>query len=272
MAPAIHTTSRTRPVLVFISSPGDVAAERTAALQVVAELNEFCLETTGRVLEPIAWEERARPAVGVDPQDVINRELGPVIGKADIFVCILWSRLGTPTERAASGTAEEFEQAYARAAANDFVSPTIMVYEKTTAFSPKTADESDQRAAVFRFLEAIKDKTLSWRFDDADEFRKLFARHLRAEIATIDQAVADEQEIALPLLEQWASGGRDVVVTVQGNGAESTATRRWLAVHCRDDRYSNNSWRFTADAYGRVKRELKRLPELQGRRVGPKGD
>ena len=43
--------------------------------------------------------------MGSDPQQIINSQ---VSDEYDIFIGILWTRFGTPTERAGSGTEEEF--------------------------------------------------------------------------------------------------------------------------------------------------------------------
>ncbi|SDF06321.1 tetratricopeptide repeat protein [Rhodospira trueperi] len=77
------------PVTVFISSPGDVAAERRRCVLVINRLNqEF-----GRFLEvrPYLWETEPMLAGG-HFQDIIE----PLPGDSDIVVVILWSRLGSP--------------------------------------------------------------------------------------------------------------------------------------------------------------------------------
>lgn len=71
--------------------------------RVVAELNRGIADERGLVVELIRWETHVRPVIGTDAQDVINRQ----IGVPDVFIGIFWKRLGTPTPRAPSGTAEE---------------------------------------------------------------------------------------------------------------------------------------------------------------------
>src|SRR4051794_22722397 len=90
---------------IFVASPGDVEAERQRLVQVVADLNRS-KRRHGIVLELRRWEDML-PGPGEDAQAVINRQ----IGEYDIFVLILWSRLGTETERAPSGTVEEYRMA-----------------------------------------------------------------------------------------------------------------------------------------------------------------
>jgi hypothetical protein len=92
---------------VFVASPGDVAPERQVIGDVAAELNRGIAADRGIVLEVVKWETHAWPGFGQGPQDVINQQ----IGVYDIFIGIMWNRLGTPTLESASGTVEEFERA-----------------------------------------------------------------------------------------------------------------------------------------------------------------
>jgi len=95
-------------ITVFIGSPGDVGPERLVVQQVVQDLNDAFAGFGNFAIESRTWERHAWPGFGTDAQDVINRE----VGEYDIFVGLFWNRLGTPTARAPSGTAEEFTQAY----------------------------------------------------------------------------------------------------------------------------------------------------------------
>ena len=54
-------------------------------------------------------DANAYPGFGTDPQGVVNEEIGD---DYEIFIGPLWSRFGTPTPRAFSGTQEEFERVY----------------------------------------------------------------------------------------------------------------------------------------------------------------
>jgi hypothetical protein len=63
------------------------------------------------VLVTLRWETDAVPQFGSDAQSVINHQL---VDEADIVVALFHSRLGAPTSRAASGTAEEIERARTR--------------------------------------------------------------------------------------------------------------------------------------------------------------
>ena len=126
-----------RKLRVFIASPGDVEEERDLVSLIVEELRRNVARLVSVELETIRWETHAWPDVGDDAQDVINRELG----NYDVFVGIMWKRFGTRTKRAPSGTAEEFERAYAYFTA--YGRPKIMFYFRAKPFFP--ADLSQLR-------------------------------------------------------------------------------------------------------------------------------
>lgn len=103
--------SRRQEVLqVLVASPSDVGEERETIDAVVTELNNTLGARLPVRLELIRWESHTRPGVGTDAQDVINGQLAD----PDVFVGVMWTRLGTSTERAPSGTVEEFRKAHER--------------------------------------------------------------------------------------------------------------------------------------------------------------
>lgn len=161
----------------FLASPGDVAAERAAAGQVVEELNLAWSRFLGLSLELVRWETHAWPGADVDPQALINRQIGD---EYELFIGIMWSRLGTATHRADSGTEEEFERAYARHVV-DRGSVRIMFYFKS---APPPADaEPAQLAKVAEFRERIeREGVLSWPFEDEQTFASLLRLHLSRQV------------------------------------------------------------------------------------------
>lgn len=92
---------------VLVASPGDVSDERSRLRSVIHEVSRDFAEPAGLILEPVMWESHVAPGFGKDPQDVVNQQLG----NFDIFVGLFWARLGTPTQRALSGSVEELEWA-----------------------------------------------------------------------------------------------------------------------------------------------------------------
>src|ERR1700731_2767221 len=71
------------------------------------EWNALDGEAESVVLLPVAWETHATPRSGVRPQAAINEQL---VDQSDILVGMFWTKLGTSTGVAPSGTVEEIER------------------------------------------------------------------------------------------------------------------------------------------------------------------
>jgi hypothetical protein len=133
------------PISVFLSSPMDVQAERERAKAACIELQaEPSIRQRFR-LDTYAFEDWVPPLIGEQPQQTVNRYmLRP--DDADVLVCILWSRLGSPfvdeTGRSwASGTAYEFEtalQRYRRTGQR----PVVLLYRCLRDPPPGTSSET----------------------------------------------------------------------------------------------------------------------------------
>lgn len=138
-----------RKIRIFVASPSDVTTERDQLARVVEELNitiPVIAPDKKVVLELVRWETHVYPAIGSEPQAVVNEQ----IGDYDIFVGILWKRMGTSTATAASGTEEEFHRAFHKWGTNR--SLPIMFYFCQAPFPPpRTRSEVRQLYAVVRF-------------------------------------------------------------------------------------------------------------------------
>ena len=96
---------------VMIASPSDVPQERIVIREVLAEWNAVHSANKGAVLLPVSWESHAAPDTGARPQEIINRQL---LDDCDLLVAVFWTRLGSPTGKASSGTVEEIEEHVAK--------------------------------------------------------------------------------------------------------------------------------------------------------------
>ena len=91
----------------LVASPSDCIHERRLIPEVIAEWNAVHSLSNAAVIEPVLWETHSRPDLGGRPQGIINKQL---VANCDLLVGAFWTRLGTPTGEAVSGTAEEIEQ------------------------------------------------------------------------------------------------------------------------------------------------------------------
>ena len=158
---------------IFVASPGDVEKERLCLEEVVKELNLTWSISFGIRLDLVKWETHSYPALGDDAQEVINRQIK---NDYDIFLGIMWQRIGTPTGRAESGTLEEFSRAKQRWD-QDRTSIDIMIYFKQAPVNPHELD-LEQLAGVQKFKKSLENQGLSWTFDSTENFMTLVRIHL----------------------------------------------------------------------------------------------
>lgn len=169
--------AKTEQVLsIFLASPGDVCDERGRVGAFVDEWNNLWSGEFGIHLRLVKWETHAYPAAGADGQDVINTQ---ICEEYDVFLGIMWKRFGTPTSRAASGTAEEFERAMERYRVTG--NPQLMFYFKTA--DSDTEDNAPQLHSVQQFRSKLaKDGLLYWEFLSPEQFGQLVRVHLTRHI------------------------------------------------------------------------------------------
>src|SRR3954454_3958446 len=86
---------------ILIASPSDVQDEREIAVRLIQEWNDLNSFARKVVLLPLRWETHAAPEYGTRPQEVINRI---IVDECDLLVGIFWTRIGSPTGVADSGT------------------------------------------------------------------------------------------------------------------------------------------------------------------------
>lgn len=154
-------------VNVMIASPSDVPQERRLARDVVHEWNAVHASDRRTVLMPLGWESNAYPEMGDRPQAIINKQ---ILHGCDLLVGIFWTRLGTPTEDAPSGTVEEIEE---HLAANK---PALIYFSS----APVRLDSVDkvQYDALLAFKKSCQSRGLIEEYDDLAAFREKLVRHL----------------------------------------------------------------------------------------------
>lgn len=164
----------TRIYKCFIASPSDVQEERKVCDTVFSEINKTIGEQKGFRIESVKWEEDAVPDFSSDSQDVINKQLSP--GGHDFFIGIIWKRFGTPTNRAESGTLEEFNLAY-----DSFIKtkkPYIQLYFKEAAI-PFSEIVPEDISKIQKFKEGISKKGgLYATFSDINSFSSQLRKNI----------------------------------------------------------------------------------------------
>ena len=166
-------------VKCFVASPSDVQEERKTCDEVVESINRSLGDVFNIRLETVRWEKDAHSAIGPDGQSVINEQLHPE--DADFFIGIFWTRFGSPTPRAESGTEEEFERAYKHWQDNQ--SNRIQFYFKEGDLPYDTLD-GEQFDKVKAFRERVSACGCFYKtFKSKEEFSKMLTEALQREIA-----------------------------------------------------------------------------------------
>lgn len=156
---------------VMIASPGDVQDERNVARDVVYEWNAAHSHSTKIILQPVGWDTHSSPSMDERPQAIINKQ---VLRHSDLLVAIFWTRLGTPTGQAPSGTVEEIDEHLKQG-------KPAMVYFSSAPIRPESV-EAGQYKALLEFRKECEARGLVESFANLDEFRRKFSRQLAATI------------------------------------------------------------------------------------------
>jgi tetratricopeptide (TPR) repeat protein len=195
---------------IFLSSPADVAEERTIVRSLVKEQLPVDAFIRDRATFDLISSDDPYASIPyqayVPPQDTIDTSL-PRPSECDIVIVVLWSRMGTPLDRERvksdgsrfqSGTEWEYEDAIAGARRTG-TKPKILVYRRSeipqipaTLPDVELAERREQWSRVERFFKQFvnSDGSLTGgvhRYARSDEFRQLLEQHLKT---IISQALA----------------------------------------------------------------------------------
>jgi RNA polymerase sigma factor (sigma-70 family) len=192
------TISAVRHLRIYLSSPGDVAAERSAARLEIERVGKEPGFRNQVKLDPIVYDD---PDVAVpmlanlQPQDCVNRALVPP-SACEIVVVLFWGRMGTPLVEPTrpdgtqylSGTEWEFENA--RAAQRD-----ILLYRRTARVTvdiddPELELKRDQRRLVDAFFERLRTPSGGWSgsftaYEGPTDFTDRFGKDIRALVTQV---------------------------------------------------------------------------------------
>ncbi|HVU08079.1 MAG TPA: hypothetical protein VHG89_06005 [Verrucomicrobiae bacterium] len=168
-----------------LCGPSDVRKEIGIAQEVVTEWNLQHGEASGFWLKHQHWSTDSHPDLGERPQGVINRQ---VIDDSDLIIAIFWSRFGTSTGVASSGTEEEIRRGIA-------LKRKVMVYFSDLEPLPPNADRA-QLDRLWKFRQELLSVGLCGRFSSRDQFRRDFTRHLTFKVNEFRPEVSSSKTAA----------------------------------------------------------------------------
>lgn len=159
---------------ILIASPSDVEEEREIAVKTIQEWNDLNSSERQLVLLPLRWETHSAPEYGRRPQEVINRQ---VVDHCDLLVGIFWTRIGSPTGIADSGTLEEIERV-----ANQ--GKPVMLYFSKAKQDPEHIDLV-QLQKLREFKQKTFPKGLVEAYASLIEFRDKLAKQIEMQLRTL---------------------------------------------------------------------------------------
>jgi hypothetical protein len=165
---------RAQTYRVLIASPSDLAEERVAVVEAINDWNEQHAVSESIVLLPLRHETQSLPELGTRPQAAINRQL---VQDSDILIAMFWTKFGTNTGVAESGTAEEIDQFVANRKPG-------MLYFSSRPVDPNKINLS-QLAQLKDFKEDTYKKALTGRFNSVDELRRIVSRDLMKQVRVL---------------------------------------------------------------------------------------
>lgn len=152
---------------VLIASPSDVPEERRSIPEVIHGWNDLHSVDKAVVLLPVKWETHATPEMGDRPQAIINKQ---IVKECDILLGVFWTKLGTPTGEAESGTVEEIKEFRASG-------KPVLLYFSTAPVDPDSVDP-DQYQRLKAFKQECYRNGIVFPYGSLGELRSLLQRHL----------------------------------------------------------------------------------------------
>lgn len=152
---------------VMIASPSEVEEERGIVREVLAAWNSLHARDQNVVFLPLGWDTHSSPDLGGRPQQLINDR---ILARGDLLVGIFWTRIGSPTGKAMSGTVEEIHEHHA-------AGKPVMLYFSDRPIPPDRLDpvqfEEVKKLRAWAYHEGIVGG-----YDNSQDFRAKLERHL----------------------------------------------------------------------------------------------
>lgn len=197
----------------MIASPGDVPSERELIRTVIAEWTAVHAVDRAAVLLPVSWESHSAPEMGARPQSIINRRL---LSDCDLLIAAFWTRIGSPTGEAISGSVEEIEEHIA-------AGKEAMIYFSQAPVRLDSVDQA-QYEQLKTFRQSCQSRGLYETYESLSEFREKLSRQLAvtmirliannrdaSAVTTPETSVEERQEV--PPMVSLSPAARDLLKT-----------------------------------------------------------
>jgi len=159
-----------------------VLAERAIAFELIQEWNDLHTEEKSASLQIKTWQTATYPELGNRPQAIVNNQ---ALDDCDIVLGIFWTRFGSPTGVAESGTEEEIRRSVA------FDKP-VLLYFSDVPGSPSKIDHG-QYQKIIKFRDELRNTGLIWSYSSHDQFRDYLRRHLERAVQKLLSRLRSER-------------------------------------------------------------------------------
>jgi hypothetical protein len=150
---------------VFLAAPSDVTEELVLLQEVLTDWNLQHGQALQARVELVNWRTHTHPATGKRPQALVNKQ---AFDSCDLVVAIFWSRFGTPTGRAGSGTEEEIMRAIKQ-------KKPVLVYFSTR---PVPGQKPVEHSRIEKFKRRFGQRALYGQYSEIESFTKELRNHL----------------------------------------------------------------------------------------------
>lgn len=204
---------------LLISAPGDIPSESiTVIRKTISQWNFSHGEQLGIIVLPISWTEHAVAEFGDRPQELLNQQ---IVKEADLAVALFRDRLGTPTGKAESGTAEEIK-IFAESGKQ------IAILTDESARTPLKGQSIEERQRLEKYLDTLRERSLvlgyandNELFSHINNFLNQKANKIQQDIKqakTQDQGKFTDENDSDPSEGVWPSAEYNEYQVVDRNG------------------------------------------------------
>ena len=195
-------------VKLTLCGPTDVAKEIAIASEAINDWNCQHGEQCGFWVKHQHWSTDSYPDAQDTGQGAINKQL---IDSTDILVAVFWSRIGTATANAESGTVEEIQRAIK-------AGKKVMVYFSDLE-APHAGASTDQLNRLWAFRQQVRAEKSCWTFRSRSQFRDDFANHLALMLNDfpLGRKRPSRRKCAAAAVRQTARGTGNVQIAGDGN-------------------------------------------------------
>ena len=168
--------TQTTKYKILIASPSDVTEERKVISNIIENWNIAHSDHYRATLKPVLWEVDSTPEMGERPQSIINKQL---VRECDFLVGAFWTRLGTPTGKAESGTLEEITE-FMKA------KKPVLLYFSSRPINPDNIDNEEHKRLT-EFKKQCEKDGLIVKYKSIEELKDKLQMHISKTINEIHQ-------------------------------------------------------------------------------------